>query len=390
MFSRFMRGACPVVAGLCLMLHATPSLATGPTVDTKGEFSFYVDDTDVTVITPGIDVSVVHPLDGWSVSGGYMLDVVSAASVDIITTASPAWLENRHVGVISGSYKPNEWQGSLFASVSREPDYLSTTGGASLNVELDDKHITPLIGYNFSHDIGGRSGTSYDVYSLILQRHSLQLSVAFVLNKSTLLTLTTDGMFEFGSQEKPYRMVPLFTPAAAQEVKPGASVEFVNQARLMGAETEESTPKTRQRYALSGRLAWRGDDTTWILKERLYTESWGLIASTTELNNIYDLGHDLYAGLHGRFHVQSGVDFYKLAYVGTTISGRSDVPRYRTGDRELSPLYTATGGVGLSWEFAETWSSYLQVDGGYTKYTDALFIKQRLSFLAALLLGKEF
>ncbi len=357
-------------------------------MDTNSEFSLYVDDTDVTVITPAVDMSVSHPLNGWSVNGGYVLDVVSAASVDIVATASPAWIEERHVGSVGASYKPNEWQGQVSASVSREPDYLSLTGGASLSVELDEKHITPLFGYSYGHDTAGRSGTPYSVYSLELERHTTQASVAFVVNKSILLTLTVDGIFETGSQEKPYRLIPLFTDDVAAQLDPGEPIDSVNQLRV--GQMNESLPKTRERYAVTGRLARRGAHSTLILSERLYADSWGLLASSTELNNVYDLSNRLFVGPHVRLHVQNGASFYRLGYVGDVTPGVASVPEYRTGDRELSPLWTATIGGGALWEFATSWSASLQADVGYTEYSNTLFIEDRTSFLSALLVNKEF
>jgi hypothetical protein len=362
--------------------------AEGLTVDTGAEFSLYVDDNDVTVVTPSVDMSVSHPLDGWSVNAGYLLDVVSAASVDIVATASPAWIEERHVGSAGFSYKPNEWQGQLSASVSREPDYLSLTGGGSLSVELADKHITPLIGYSYSHDTAGRSGTPYSIYSLVLERHTAQLSVAFVVNKATLLTLTTDGIFENGSQEKPYRWIPLFSSDTAAQLQPGESIDSVTQLRI--GQMNESLPKTRQRYAFTARLAQRGDHSTTVLNQRLYADSWGLLASTTDLNHAYDVTNRFFVGPHMRLHVQNGASFYRLGYVGDVGPGAATVPAYRTGDRELSPLLTVTVGGAVLWAFATDWNAKLQADVGFTHYYDTLFINHRTSVLGALLVGKEF
>jgi hypothetical protein len=371
-----------------LLLFAGNASSESVAVDAESEFSLYVDDTDVTVITPAVDLSVGEPLDGWSLTGGYVLDIVSAASVDILTTASPAWVEHRNVGSVSGSYKPGAWQGQVSASVSHEPDYLSTTGGATLSVELDEKHVTPLLGYSYSHDVAGRSGTPYSVYSLELDRHTTQISSAVVLNRSTLLTLTADAIFELGSQEKPYRMLPLFADNVAAGLRPGESVGSVNRQRT--GQVEESLPKTRQRYAVTGRLAWRGASSTWIFSERLYTDSWGILASTTELNNVYDVASNLFLGPHLRLHVQNGADFQQLGYVGSVIPGAATVPRYRTGDRELSPLRTATIGGEVRWDFASSWSTNLQADGGFTDYQNSLYLRSRASFLGALLLSKEF
>jgi hypothetical protein len=47
-----------------------------------------------------------NSLEGCSLHGSYLADIVSAASVDIVSTASPRWTEVRHAGSLSGSEEP--------------------------------------------------------------------------------------------------------------------------------------------------------------------------------------------------------------------------------------------------------------------------------------------
>jgi hypothetical protein len=75
-------------------------------VHSKGEFSVYTDSDAVTVFTPSASATVADPLSGVSVSGGYLIDIVSAASVDIVSSASPNWHEVRQAANLSGEYKP--------------------------------------------------------------------------------------------------------------------------------------------------------------------------------------------------------------------------------------------------------------------------------------------
>jgi hypothetical protein len=62
------------------------------------QYGQYADTDHVFVETPSISAAVTNPTAGWSVGGQYLVDVVSAASVDIVSTASRRWQEVRQEG----------------------------------------------------------------------------------------------------------------------------------------------------------------------------------------------------------------------------------------------------------------------------------------------------
>jgi hypothetical protein len=213
------------------------------------------------------------------------------------------------------------------------------------------------------------------------------VSGAFVLDKATLLTLIGDGTFEAGRQEKPYRYLPLFSGPAAALIAPGASVEQVNELRLPG-KTAERVPDTRQRYSLSARIAHRGQSSTLIASERLYADSWGLVAATSDLRYVVDLSRRFFVWPKLRWHTQQGVDFWELAYQGEIADGSLSLPRWRTGDRELGPLWSGTLGAGGRWNLGgadpRAVSLVLELDAIYTDYLDALYIDRRWAGFASL------
>jgi hypothetical protein len=356
-------------------------------VRTAGEFSTYIDTDYVTVFTPTVRASVADPLSGWSAQGSYLVDIVSAASVDIVSTASPNWVELRHAGSLSGTYQPDDIAGTIFGAVSVEPDYRSLSGGAKASIDLDRKNLTLLGGYGYTRDTAGRTGTPFSVYALELDRHELTLSGAFVLDRATLLTLTGDLGFESGRQEKPYRYLPLFSPPAARQLEPGASVARVNALRLPG-KTAERVPETRQRYALTARFAHRGRASTLIANQRLYADSWGLIATTSDLRYVVDVSRRVFVWPELRWHTQRGVGFWRLAYLGEITDGSLSLPRWRTGDRELGPLWSATLGGGVRWNLGgadpSALSLVLELEAVHTDYLEALYIDQRWAGFASL------
>lgn len=364
------------------VLHAEPSSVRW---DTSAEVSGYRDSDGVSTLTPAVTAGARDPLSGWSAIGSYLVDIVSAASVDIVATASPHWVELRHAGTLTGRYKPGTWGAGFSAAASVEPDYVSLSGGVTGSFDFHKKNATLELGYAYSHDTAGRTGTPFSVYSLTLTRHDLAGSLELVLDRATTLTPSFELVLESGHQEKPYRYLPLFEASVAYRVSAGASIDEVNQLRLPGR-TAESLPDSRRRTALAGTLAHRFHSSTLKLFDRLYADSWGLRASTTDLTWTFELGRRFSLWPHARFHSQGGVSFWERAYVGQIASGTLRVPRYRSGDRELSPLWTATLGPGARWDLGgsdpRAFSAILEVDGSYTRYADALYVAHRYAGFA--------
>jgi hypothetical protein len=343
----------------------------------------YADSDHVFVLTPSVAGTVSNPLAGWSVSGQYLVDIVSAASVDIVSTASRNWVEVRHAGTLDAAYKPGAFGVAVNAAVSREPDYLSWTAGGMLNHDFLDQNLTLLLGFNHGHDVAGRSGTPFSVFSRPLNRESFKAGASAVLDAATIGSLIADVVLENGDPSKPYRYVPLF--AAGTNVPVGASVDEVTALRV-SARPLEQLPTTRSRYALTLRVAHRFSASTLRVDERLYTDSWSLHATSTDARYLVDLGQRWELGPHVRVHAQTAVDFWQRAYV---LQPGFDFPALRTGDRELGPLLgvtlglTARLGVGPR-ENPNAWRIGLDVNGTDTRYFDDLYIRARLSTLAVL------
>jgi hypothetical protein len=368
---------------------AEPNAAAGrgAVVRAGFELSGYADTDHVTVATPSIVGSIADDVEGWSVGGSYLLDAVSAASVDIVSTASAKWTELRHVGSGSASFKRGDLALSFSGGLSHEPDYLSLGVGGLLSVELMDKNVTPFLGYNYQHDDVGRTGTPKTDWET-MHKHGLQLGTTFVVDRSTIASIVGDGIFERGYLAKPYRYIPLFAEGTGADVPVGASVRTVNEMRL-GLRPADRLPDARNRLALTGRLAHRFDTATVRLDQRLYGDNWGLRASTTDARYTVDVGRRISLWPHARLHVQNAVDFWKRAY--EAIPGPNDtfgLPPYRTGDRELGGLYTFTAGGGIRFvvnsDLRSPMALVLQADAAYTHYGDALYIISRRSIFTAL------
>lgn len=356
------------------------------------EMSSYTDSDHTTVFTPSMNATIENVTQGASISGHYLVDVVSAASVDIVSTASGRWQEVRQAGGLEGTYKPHETGVTVAGAISSEPDYLSYSFGAQLMQELNEKNSTLLLGYGYGHDTVGYHFTPFSVFSRIVQSSTFSAGLTQVINRSTVGSLSLDLNIENGDSSKPYRYVPMFSPAEAALVPKGASIDYVSTHRLAERPAEQ-LPLGRDRYSISGRIAHRMDGSTLRLEERAYADSWMMVASSSDLRWIFDFGRRVEVWPHLRFHAQNGVNFWQRAYVSESTTGFV-LPEFRTGNRELGPLLTETGGAGIRVGIGKAGSPKslsiaLHCDASYTSYLNDLYITSRSSILGAVILQGE-
>jgi hypothetical protein len=372
-----------------------PKLTDPSTKRVSLETAFYTDSDHVTVFSPSVAASIENVTQGVSLHGSYLVDVVSAASVDIVSTASQRWHEIRNAGSLEAEYKPHEFGVSIGGSGSAEPDYVSYGAGIAATQDLNEKNTTLLLGYGYSHDLAGRHGvhgaaTPFSVYSRALERGTFNAGVTQVIDRATVLSVAADAVIENGDQSKPYRYIPMFTPGVAAQAPVGATIAWVNENRLPERPLEQ-LPLSRQRFAVTGRLGHRFSTSTLRLEERLYRDSWELVASTTDARWIFDVGRRFTLWPHARLNVQSAVNFWQRAYTsiqeGST--GSFNLPEYRTGDRELGPLRTITGGGGARFLLGpnaepDLWSITFAADVMHSSFLNDLYLTSSTGTILSL------
>lgn len=344
----------------------------------------YADSDHVTVLTPSVAGAVENPTRGLRVGGSYLVDAVSAASVDIVSTASKRWTEVRHAGALDFKVKPHDFGVSGNGYVSIEPDHRSLGAGGTFIADFGDAHAhTATLGYAFAQDTDGRAGTPFSLFSRVVTKHTFSPGASFTVDASTMLTFLADFMIERGDPSKTYRYIPFF--ASSSDAGVGASVGRVNAVRLPERALEH-LPDARNRLAVSARFLHRWDKTTLRLVERLYVDSWGLVATTTDVRLPVDLGRRFRIWPHLRLNIQNGVSFWQRAY---TLGADGSFPKYYAGDRELGPLRTYVLGLGGQLEL-DAFTLTAQVDGMFTQFLDALYISRRGAVLASVGIEKVF
>jgi hypothetical protein len=361
----------------------------------SGATTLYTDSDHVTVVTPVATAEIGDRYSTWNARAQYLVDVISAASVDIVSTASQHWNEVRQAGSLEASYKPHELGVRASAAVSSEPDYHSTAGGLDVIWDFSKQGHTAFFGYVRDQDTIGRTGTAFSVFSHSLAQDTIRGGVSLTLGPAAVFSIGNELILERGDQSKPYRYVPTFTADVAPTIRKGESIDVVNKERAQPRPLEQ-LPLTRERLAVTARFGYRFAHATLRIDERLYTDTWRLHASTTEARYIADLSRRWTLWPWVRFHAQTPVYFWNRAYV-THLGpdGSYTKPDYRTGDRELGPLANVGGGVGASFGIGsdnDPSSVTVQLHGGiiHTEFLDDLYVTSRTAGLSTLTVAGVF
>ncbi len=358
------------------------------------DMSGYLDTTAVRVLTPAVRASVLSPTAGWNVGASYLVDVVTAASPDVVSTASRRFADTRHAATVTGGYLPGRFGGQVFGSFSSESDYISRTLGATVSGAFLDKQFTPQLGFSHTWDTQGRAGTPYDVFSRSLTVEEFSAGSTVILSPVSLLVFGATVALENGDQSKTYRYVPFFDRGVSVPV--GASPEVVNQARLP-AKALEALPLDRKRFSIGLRYIQRMRATsTFRLEERIYDDTWDIKASSTDFRYLMDTSNRLRIWPHVRFHIQTGASFYNRIYGATLNSdGSATIPEFRTTDRELSPMFGATVGGGARFALTDPQSKIqlavvATADGLFNYYLNSLYLRTRLGGYGTIGLEADF
>jgi hypothetical protein len=342
----------PRAIGLALAAIAALGARAGAQTTFVGKVQVYVDSDHTQVVSPLVRAATdVTPTT--NISTGYVADVVTSASVDIVTQASKTTIhDTRH----QASFGVDQILGSFTAragyTYSTENDYRSHNVDLGLERRLASNDTTLAIGWALSLDTVGRAGDAN--YHDALTVNEASLAWTQVLSPEVVLQLTYDLAYNDGMMASQYRFVPVRTASGAPPL-------------MWIAETD---PRVRARHALVAAVNWHvGEDTAIQADDRVYVDTWGITSDTAELRVVTGLapGFELRVGARG--YVQSGASFYRVRY--------ADLERYMTIDRELSALWSATGGAKLAVKLGADVEIELKADLFYYRYPNFPLLPSR-------------
>ncbi|CAN5905368.1 hypothetical protein BH11MYX3_BH11MYX3_21720 [soil metagenome] len=332
------------------VLLALTGAVSAETIDepgASGGLHVYADDDHVIVVSPSAAVRAdVAPR--LSVSADTTVDVVSAASVDVVTSASPRTVHEQRVELgLASTYRVGRasWW-TLGIRGSHEHDYDALRVRASGKAELAQRNTTLQLDYVFGYD---------DVTSVVdptfhrdRTSHELMLGASQLLSPRGVVDIIADVTHAAGYHASPYRQILVDLPASP-----------------LGMRLDEVTPVRRTSLAIAVRARYAlGVRWTMSATYRFYFDTWSVSSHTVTGELSRRVGEWLVGGTL-RGYLQSDSAFYSPRYVGE--------PRYRTHDRTLGAMRTMYGALTLDRQLA---SWHLVMSAGLLRLTFHEFPQQ--------------
>lgn len=290
--------------------------------------------------------------DQVSVSANYYVDMISSASVDVVTTASP-YTEEREQKSLSVDYLRGSTTYSLGVVNSSESDYTADTAWASVSQDMFGDLTTVTLGYSQGNDDIGKRGDP--TFQAQIDRRNYRLGLTQVLTRSLLASLNVETVAEQGYLQSPYRSLRYLTPQAG--------IYAYGPERYPGTRTSTAAATRLKAY-----LPWRA---TAEGHYRYFTDTWGIRAHTAGLEYVQPaFGRWTFSGRY-RYYTQGAATFYSDLFT------RADAQNFMGRDKEYSPFNSHGLGLGASYALdvdALRWlgkaSVTLQLDHTRSRYHD--------------------
>lgn len=270
-----------------------------------------------------------------SVVGNYYVDMVSSASIDVVTTASP-YSEERKQWSLGADYLRGDTTMRVGYTSSKESDYDASTYNFSVSQDLFGALTTLTLSYALGDDTVGKSGDPTFERDLDKQIYGVGLTQIFT--KNLIATLNFETMTDEGFLNNPYRSVRYFNSSDTS----GRGYSF----------EEELYPNTRTSNAIGIRaryfLPYRAAVET---EYRFFTDTWDIESHTASVTYVHPWRDYTFEGKF-RYHDQTGAHFYRDLFP------RSEATNFRGRDKELSPLTSYTLRLKASYAFLDgnrTW-----------------------------------
>jgi hypothetical protein len=196
--------------------------------------------------------------DRVSVSGQYYVDMVSNASIDVVTTASP-YKETRNEFTLGADYTYRDSVITVSGVSSREPDYTANTFNADVTQEVFGGMTTVALGFTRGSDTVRKHGD--DTFHDVAHHWRYRLGATQILTPRWLMSANFEAVSDEGFLGSPYRV-----------------------ARVFGAAVPERNPRTRTSRAIKFRALGEVTPGTAVRAEyRYFWDTWAIKAHTLEL-----------------------------------------------------------------------------------------------------------
>ncbi len=263
----------------------------------------------------------------YAVNASYYVDMVSSASIDVVTTAS-AYSEERTQYGFGVEYLRGKVTYAASFSNSKENDYNADTTSFSISQDMFGDLTTVQLSFSRGKDDVTRRGDA--LFRDKVDRRIYGFDVSQIVSKKLILGMSWETTTEEGFMNNPYRQVRYVDPGAAR----GYSYEFERYPRTRTG----NAVALRARYFLPYRAAVQGD-------YRWYNDTWGVDANTFEVAYTHPIGDRLLFDVHYRYYMQGAADFY------SDLFPQANAQNFLARDKELATMDSHTLGFGIGYEF---------------------------------------
>jgi hypothetical protein len=260
-----------------------------------------------------------------SLSANYYVDMISSASIDVITTASPYTEERTQYSVGADFLRGNTTLSAGFTS-SEESDFDATTYNLSVSQDMFGDMTTLTMSYAYGDDTVRRSDDPTFFRDNTRQHYGIGLTQ--ILTRNLITALNFETITDEGFLNNPYRSV--------RYLDPGSAIGYSYEAELYPTTRTTTAVGIRAKYYLPYRAALEA-------QYRFFTDTWNIDANTISIAYIHPWKEFIFTAKY-RWHDQTGAHFFR------DIFPRSEATNFRGRDKELSPLTSQTVKFAVAYE----------------------------------------
>ena len=282
----------------------------------------------------GVDINgpsvLVRKQIGKSVSvvGNYYVDMISSASIDVVTTASP-YDEERKQWSLGVDYLRGNSTLRLGYTSSEESDYDAETYSISASQDMFGSLTTLTLSYAFGDDLVRKSDDP--TFEKPVQRQIYGLGLSQIFTKNLITAINFETVTDEGYLNNPYRSVRYFEPSEGRGYR--YEQELYPNTRTSNA------VGLRAKYFLPYRAALESE-------YRYFTDTWDIDSHTASLTYVQPWKNFTFTAKF-RYHDQTGAHFYNDLFP------RAQATNFRGRDKELSELTSMTFTLKASYEFLD-------------------------------------
>ncbi len=317
---------------LPLLLVTAGTATAGVLPDDRGDVLYHM------FVGGGVEITgpsiLIRKKVGKSVSfvGNYYVDMISSASIDVVTTASP-YTEEREQMSLGMDYLRGNTTMSIGMTTSEESDFSAKSYNFRVSQDMFGDLTTLTLAYSLGNDEIGRSDD--DTFERFADRQFYSVGLTQILTRNLIMGLSVETIADEGFLNNPYRSVRYLDSTSP--------VGFSFEPELYPNTRVSTAVGLRARYFLPYRAAIQVD-------YRFFTDTWGILSHTGAISYTHPWGPLTLTGKY-RFYTQDQADFY------SDLFSRSEATNFRARDKELSQFVSQTFRAQASYElFRDGWS----------------------------------